>query len=209
MTEWPAPIPVLLDLFCGAGGAAMGYHRAGFDVVGVDIEPQPSEFIQADALEFVAEHGREFDAIHASPPCLYYTRLQCLPWVARGPWRSIPPTREAIRGAGLPYVIENVADAAADMFEPITLCGQMFGLPVYRHRCFEVSPFMLAPVHEKHRRVLAPGHRSLAKRHHGPITRMGIDWMTSAELGQAIPPAYTEFIGKVLSRQGLPVRIPG
>src|SRR5215510_8621482 len=88
--------PVLLDLFCGAGGAAVGYHRAGFDVVGVDINPQPHfpfEFVQADAIEFVTAHGQEFDHIHASPPCQFYTRLRTLPWLKdKEYWRSIPPT---------------------------------------------------------------------------------------------------------------------
>ena len=211
--------PRLLDLFCGAGGAAMGYARAGFDVAGVDNMPQknyPFEFHQADALEYAMKHGHKYDAIHASPPCQYYSRLRYLPWLHNQDyWRSIPPTREALLVAAVPYVIENVGDAYWDMRTPAILCGYSLGLSLYRHRCFETSPFsVLQPAHHPHRHVLAPGSASLAARRHGlngwngvsghqaVVERhrqhMGIDWMTGAELAQAIPPVYTEFIGKQL-----------
>ena len=219
--------PKLLDLFCGGGGAGMGYSRAGFDVVGVDHLPQPRypfEFIQAGALEYVAEHGHEYDAIHASPPCLYYSRLRHLPWLRdRIYWRSIPPSRQALIATGRPWVLENVEDAGWDMPESITLCGQMFNLPLFRHRRWETPFLMLQPPHEKHHSVLAPGRASLSKRHAGQdgfkeINRrsiaghiaghiagakqagfnMGIDWMKRDELTQAIPPAYTEYIGRAL-----------
>ena len=212
--------PRLLDLFCGAGGAGMGYSRAGFEVVGVDLHPQkhyPFEFHQADALEYVAEHGREFDAIHASPPCQFYSRLRYLPWLRdKEYWDSIPPTRAALRACGVPWVLENVEDAPVD---GVTLCGTMFGLgwpdgkPLYRHRRFETnSPDLwLAPGHGKHHQTLLPGRllKGRARLNNGYVIgghqnglramgAMGIDWMTGSELSQAIPPAYTEWIGRQL-----------
>ncbi|KKL95835.1 hypothetical protein LCGC14_1850630 [marine sediment metagenome] len=205
----------------------MGYSRAGFAVVGVDNRPQknyPFEFIQADALEYVAEHGHEYDAIHASPPCQYYSRLRHLPWLRdKVYWRSIPPTRTALQATEVAYVIENVEDAYWDMITPWIICGQSLGLKLYRHRCFETWPgVFFQPGHVKHTRVITPGSASLGKRHHGEqgfkeINRdsiagksgrkgdverrklvTGIDWMTGDELAQAIPPAYTEYIGKQL-----------
>ncbi|MBM3457495.1 MAG: DNA cytosine methyltransferase, partial [Armatimonadetes bacterium] len=143
--------PVLLDLFCGQGGAAMGYHRAGFDVVGVDLEPQPRypfRFIQADALEFLAEHGRGFEAIHASPPCQRYSR-------ATGNHRHekhpdlVGVTRDLILGTGFPYIIENVPQAP--LRSPVQLCGLMFpALRVIRHRDFESNLVLFAPAHPTH-----------------------------------------------------------
>lgn len=211
----------LLDLFCGAGGAAMGYSRAGFDIVGIDHVPQPHypfEFVQADALEYLAEHGHEFDAIHASPPCQFYSRLRHLPWLRhKRYWRSIPPTREGLVAAGKPWVIENVLDAGWDMGESIVVCGQMFGLHLFRHRRFASSFLMLAPPHERHHWIITPGRATLATRHQGlnawggeaghqaGVQRhrrnMDIDWMTGKELGQAVPPAYTYFVGSQLMRQ--------
>ena len=247
----------LLDLFCGAGGAAMGYSRAGFtDIVGVDIKPQPHypfTFIQADALEYLAEHGQEFDAIHASPPCQGYSIMNNLPWL-KG--RSYPllilPVREMLEAIGLPYVLENVVGARygakgltkrgleAHGLQAGWLCGTMFGLPFYRHRLFAGNWFWLAPGHPKHRirtipsppdgggtmnhgRPRDPFHDKDGKSIIGPgnlgkgngaqaagvgvghakgwrlaAEAMGIDWMNRAELTQAIPPAYTEFIGKAL-----------
>ncbi len=208
----------LLDLFCGAGGAAMGYHRAGFEVVGVDIAPQknyPFSFVQADALGYVAEHGHKFDAIHASPPCQFYSRLRYLPWLREKLyWRSIPPTIAALETVGRPWVLENVLDAGWDMGESIVVCGQMFGLHLFRHRRFASSFLMLAPPHETHHWVITPGRATLAQRRHGlnawggeaghqggvqrHRTNMDIDWMTGSELSQAVPPAYTEFVGRQL-----------
>ena len=210
--------PRIADLFSGAGGAAMGLHRAGFEVVGFDIEPQPHypfEFHQADALTVDL---RGYDAVWASPPCQYYSRLRYLPWLrGREYWRSIPPTRDSILASGLPYIIENVDDASWDMPDSIYLCGQMFGLPLFRHRRFESSVLLLQPAHQKHRGVIVHGRASLAQRQHGmgginawngvaghqagvkrPRAMMGIDWMTGAELTQAVPPAYSEFLGRQL-----------
>jgi DNA (cytosine-5)-methyltransferase 1 len=214
--------PRLLDLFCGAGGAAMGYHRAGFDVVGVDIAPQPHypfEFHQADALTWPLDG---FDAIHASPPCQHYTRLRTLPWLRdRVYWQSIPPVLDRIAATAVPWVIENVESRAAmnALGSAWVLCGAMFGLrwddgrELYRHRVFASSEFMLAPGHPKHQTVLVPGRllKDRGRLNNGYVVgghqnglramnALGIDWMTGAELSQAIPPAYTEWIGAQLLR---------
>ena len=218
--------PRLLDLFSGAGGAAMGYHRAGFEVVGVDIKPQPNypfEFHQADALEYPLDG---FDAVHASPPCQGYSRMRHLPWLKDRVYPLlIVPVRERLQSWGGPWVIENVEDAplqkALGLFgvHGVTLCGTMFDLDVYRHRPFESSVMLSSPQHRKHRAVIHPGSmlggRADVRRgvttwqenggvggHMANIDRariaMGIDWMTGDELSQAIPPAYTQWIGEQL-----------
>jgi DNA (cytosine-5)-methyltransferase 1 len=169
----------ILDLFCGAGGAGMGYSLAGFEVVGVDLEPQPRypfEFVQGDALEFLDAGGaRGFDAVHASPPCQAYTALRSLPWLRdRVYWESIPPTLERLERLEVPWILENVQRAPVD---GITLCGTMFGLewpdglPIYRHRRFASSEFLLAPGHPKHHRTLATGDDG---RPHGNRDRMDV-----------------------------------
>lgn len=203
--------PRLLDLFCGAGGAAMGYHRAGFDVVGVDIAPMPRypfEFVQADALEYCAAHGAEFDAIHASPPCQAYSRAKNL--TRKQYPMLVDKTRAALIATGRPYVIENVP--GAPLKSPALLCGLMFGLKTYRHRIFETSfpvPFELhAPHHaeqDKHygtnrqrEFVSVVGKTQYAGYMPRAKEAMGIDWMNSSELSEAIPPAYTEYIGRYL-----------
>lgn len=146
----------LLDLFCGAGGAAMGYHRAGFgEIVGVDINPQPRypfEFVQGDAVEYVAEHGHGFDAVHASPPCQGYSIMRNLPWLKDREYPMlIDPVRELLEQTGKPWVIENVMGAHLPAG---WLCGTMFGLPFYRHRAFESNWFWMQPGHPKHRVVI-------------------------------------------------------
>lgn len=160
--------PRLLDLFCGAGGAAMGYHRAGFDVVGVDINPQPNypfEFHQADATAvFMHSSGiwwtrtdklarplGRFDVVHASPPCQGYSALTTGTNAGRSARpRLVAATRALLDGADLPYVIENVQ--GSDVRRDATLCGEMFRLGVIRHRYFEVSGFAYSPpCHQKHR----------------------------------------------------------
>lgn len=207
--------PRLLDLFCGAGGAAMGYHRAGFEVVGVDIEPQPNypfEFHQEDAMTYAL---RGFDAIHASPPCQGYTTMNNRHGQEKTP-RLIGPLREALRCAGIPYVIENVEGALVDMQNPLTLHGGHFGLGVNRPRLFECSFLILTPdaprvkdpvaVYGKHHDGRRLWTRADGTEHHAPDNlaearaAMGIDWMEWDELREAIPPAYTEWIGKVLRR---------
>ena len=195
--------PRLLDLFCGAGGAAMGYHRAGFEVVGVDIEPQPNypfEFRRTDALS-VRLSG--FDAIHASPPC---QRWLGVPFALGQEYPDLlTPTRERLQEAGVPWVIENVPGAPLDGF---VLCGATFGLPVVRHRRFETSPaILLAPssCHQSswERGTEHPGTYPYAHGAWRPAWRNHVmpvvwPWMTLEEAGEAIPPAYTEWIGAQL-----------
>jgi DNA (cytosine-5)-methyltransferase 1 len=204
--------PRLLDLFCGAGGAAMGYSRAGFQVVGVDINPQPHypfEFHQVDALSLLQDyiddedHG-PFDAIHASPPCQGYSRMRHLPWLKDKQYALlIDPVRDLLEQAGLPWVIENVEDST--MPYSTVLCGLDFGLPIYRHRRFGANWLIMGRPHQQHTTTIAPG-RMLGDR--GRVSSwerntrlpdlMGCPWMTQKEVAQAIPPAYTEFIGAQL-----------
>ena len=208
-------MPRLLDLFCGAGGAAVGYSRAGFtEIVGVDNRPQkryPFTFVLGDALEYVRDHGHEFDAIHASPPCQAYIRSGMVAKDGRHP-DLLAPTRAALEATGSPWVIENVP--GAPMRPDIVLCGSMFGLGVRRHRWFEggppLQPFTLSCNHNwritgvyghPHGRGGAwrNGKRPMLPRDRETWTRaMGIDWMEPRELAAAIPPAYTEFIGRQL-----------
>lgn len=211
--------PKLLDLFSGAGGAGMGYYRAGFDVTGVDIKPQPRypfAFHQADALEFLREHGHEYAAIHASPPCQSYlnlTRLNESLGKAGDHPDLIEETRAALIATGRPYVIENVP--GAPLMTPIRLCGTSFGLPLRRHRLFESSTGMLG-MPCAHRLFRAPRYWSSWRldgvARLSPVVQvygqggghaewpaaMGIDWMTDQELALAIPPVYTRFIGAQL-----------
>jgi DNA (cytosine-5)-methyltransferase 1 len=203
--------PRLLDLFCGAGGAARGYQRAGFHVVGVDIAPQPryagDEFIRADALAYVATHGREFDAIHASPPCQGYSEATPIRVKAALP-RLIRPTRDALVATGRPYVIENVAGALTELRTPLLLCGSMFGLRVWRHRYFECAGvWLLSPSPCAHSgRPVTIHCGSNTRRTRGVTTAdqarlaLGVPWMTRDEAYEAIPPAYSEFVGHQLLR---------
>lgn len=202
----------LLDLFCGAGGAAMGYHRAGFEVVGVDIKPQPHypfEFHQADALTYPLGG---FDAYHASPPCQKFSTSTLTKNRDKHP-NLIPPIREMFVATDKPYVIENVMKAP--LLATLMLCGSMFGLGVVRHRYFEMYPNSLFPpyccTHTK--KVQRQGYAPDEKRQLWCITRsaarlegagesMGIDWMQrdALQIAEAIPPAYTEYIGLYLMR---------
>jgi len=192
----------LLDLFCGAGGAGMGYHRAGFEVTGVDIahmKDYPFTFIQGDALEYLAAHGHEYDAIHASPPCQAFTAMQHIRKNSEKHPDLIEPTRAALKATGKPCVIENVEGAPMD--NAITLCGSMFGLKIIRHRLFESNiPMPLLMPCCNHADVYDPWHgkRDAVKFREA----MGIDWMRDAggggrkgTLSEAIPPAYTEWLG--------------
>jgi len=155
--------PRLLDLFSCQGGAGVGYHRAGFDVTGVDLDRTngryyPFEFHHADALEYVTEHWRDFDAVHASPPCQAMTRGNA-GRITRHV-NLIPDTRAALEATGLPYVIENVEDAGKHMRSPELLCGSMFGLAtededgeplrLERHRLFETNWGYRAPAEHAH-----------------------------------------------------------
>lgn len=206
--------PRLLDAFCGAGGAARGYQMAGFHVTGVDIKPQPryagDVFVQGDALEYVREHGHEFEAIHASPPCQCYSRGTKQSKTADLHPDLIEETRAALLATGRPYVIENVGDARVWLRSPFMLCGSMFPeLRTYRHRLFESSVFVLAPSHRRHvvrtprSNVYVPGMFMTVYGHVSPVEKarevMGIDWpMTQREVTEAIPPAYTRFVGEQL-----------
>ena len=243
--------PKLLDLFCGAGGAAMGYHRAGFEVVGVDINPQPRfpfEFHQADALTYPLDG---FDVIHASPPCQIHSAM------TKGRWQHrlenhinlIPQTRKLLQDSGKPYIIENVQGAKCELINPFMLCGTMFNLEtkygsqLRRHRLFETNFNVIVELACNHKKGsvigVYGGGQHPGKRYHrndsgdlvtpqkqfpatigvwgnagGSSTRdgvtqfgtqdrrdaMDIQWMTGKELSQAIPPAYTEYIGKQLRK---------
>lgn len=212
--------PRLLDLFCCAGGAAWGYHRAGFDVVGVDIAPQPNypfEFVQGDALAYLMEYGHDFDAIHASPPCQAFTAMRHMPDARRHP-DFIGPTRQLLGAMGIPHVIENVV--GAPIRNPTTLCGTMFGLGVdgfelQRHRLFESNVPIEPPAPCRHALPVIGvygGHvRCRSKWRNGgrdfpgldrkqlAMTALGIEHpMTMGELSEAIPPAYAEHLGAQL-----------
>lgn len=200
----------LLDLYCKAGGAGMGYHRAGFEVVGVDIAPQrhyPFKFVQADAIEYVSQYGWMFDAIHASPPCQAFSRLTPTTHKKNHP-DLIAPTREALKRVGAPYVIENVADAVTALINPVMLCGSMFGLKVFRHRYFECSwNLMFSPAtcrHDFTPVVISGSPRRTTGRLEYPAQACreasGLYWMTRKEMDEAIPPAYTEWIGRELMK---------
>ncbi len=196
-----------LDLFCGAGGASMGYHRAGFEVVGVDVNPQPNypfEFIQADAMSFPLEG---FDLIVASPPCQAFTLAQRIR--DRKHPDLIGRTRRRLLASGTPFVIENVV--GAPLINPTMLCGAMFGLRVYRHRLFECSfpvaeiahPPHIAPLRKMGRPVRDGEFMHVVGNFSGvKIAReaMGIEWMKRDELREAIPPIYCEYIGREAMR---------
>lgn len=214
--------PIILDLYCGVGGAGVGYHRAGFDVFGVDYAPQPDypfEYEQCDALAYLRsaiDSGaiRRFDAIHASPPCQHASAL------TKGTNRGngvhypslIEPTRALLIESGLPYVIENVQGAAVR--RDVTLCGERFGLRVIRHRYFECSFPTVQPEHVPHRgRVAGMRHGEWFDGPYfavygdgggkGTVAQwrdaMGIDWTHERKsIAEAIPPAYTEYIGDLL-----------
>jgi DNA (cytosine-5)-methyltransferase 1 len=216
--------PKALDLFCCAGSVSVGLHRAGFDVVGVDIEPMPEyprrpgfTFVQADAFTFPLDG---YDFIWASPMCQRYSSATRQSGTPEDHPDQIAPIRERLRASGKPYIIENVV--GAPLLNPIMLCGAMFDLGVVRHRLFECSFLVLAPPHPKHKGSLLTGEYVIVagnggvpswtykKREAMGLPRfmpdemkletwqkaMGIDWMSRETLVQAIPPAYAEWLGK-------------
>jgi len=216
----------ILDLFCGAGGASYGYGLAFPDaeIVGVDCYQQPRypfTFIQGDALMFCQKYGKDFDIIHASPPCQIFSQIT--PARSRSSHKNlIPLTRVVIQEAHPTfYIIENVDRAKEHLINPILLCGATFGLKVYRHRLFEISHPIQQPFHETHNdKTPAANRKTLAEslspkgfisvvgggsRLHQVGRRdifeyrkkaMGIDWMNRYELCQAIPPRFTKYIGQ-------------
>ena len=216
----------LLDLYSCAGGAAVGYHKAGFEVIGVDINPQPRypfEHHMADALEFVAAHGHEYDVIHASPPCQAFSATKSLHTNTHPD--LIGQTREALQATGRPYVIENVP--RSPLVNPITLCGTEFGLTaldvdgvplkLIRHRLFESNVPLARPSGCNHDKSIltasvygagggwTPAHRDSPKRCGGYVPHtdvcrelLGVDWTNKHELSQVVPPAYTEWVGRQL-----------
>ncbi len=216
--------PRLLDLFCGAGGAAMGYHRAGFDVVGVDIKPQPHypfEFIQGNALAVLADRWfitPRFDAIHASPPCQRYSSITRVNGAQESHPDLVSATRELLEATGLPYVIENVV--GAPLREPVLVCGVALGMNLdryvlRRHRLFESNVALMSPGCACHRGdgktlgVYGGGPTTTKRPNLGggrpqQATRaqarelMDMPWATKKEINEAIPPAYTELIGHQL-----------
>lgn len=211
-------MPKLLDLYCCQGGASRGYVDAGFEVVGVDIDPQPRypyKFVQADAIAFFANHAHQFTAWHASPPCQAHTKAQKI----RGNYHRdyITDTRrmfvEANRYrerngvAPVPWVIENVP--GAPLIAPIELCGAMFGIETYRHRLFETNWTLTAPEHPDHIARTTKMGRSPVDGEYMHIVGnfsgverargvMAMPWANRDGLREAIPPAYTEHIGRAM-----------
>lgn len=195
----------VLDLFCGAGGASEGYRYLGYEIVGVDVKAQrryPYEFYQADAMTFPLTG---FDLIHASPPCQDHSRLS-----SRSPEHGtgwmLEATIERLEASGLHFIVENVPDARPRMGEVVQLCGSSFGLGVRRHRLFRSNLPLLGSVCNhvgQGQPVGCYGHgggKDRGRGNKGTVSEcaeaMGIDWMTGPEMAQAIPPAYTEYLGK-------------
>jgi DNA (cytosine-5)-methyltransferase 1 len=216
MTQ-PIPIrrerrPRLLDAFCCQGGASKGYADAGFDVTGIDKDPQPRypyRFIQAEAVAYIREHGHEYDAIHASPPCQFDSDCQRLRGNAHPD--LIAPTRAALESTGRPWVMENVRGAVAKLNAPVMLCGAMFGMATYRHRYFEAGAGMVlaVPQHTEHvvrqakmGRPVPPGHFGQFVGNFSGVENarrvMGVPWMNRDGIRECIPPAYTLLLGTQL-----------
>lgn len=196
--------PKLLDLFSCAGGAAVGYDRAGFDVEGVDHVPQPSYPFQhhvRDALETLTDRVfmSGFAAIHASPTCQRKARVTAWRGRREDHPNTLTPTLALLRAQALPYVVENVPEAEDELRPDYRLCGTQFGLKVRRHRSFEAGNWPaahLVPSCQCHRNPhLIPFEH---KDERAFADAMGCTWMSVKEGRQAIPPAYTRFIGEQL-----------
>lgn len=201
----------ILDLFCGGGGASLGYEQAGLEVVGVDLNKQKNyrgEFIQSDAIEFLLENYKNFDFVHASPPCQKYSK-SAMQWRKNGKEYPdlIEPTRAALISTGKPYIIENVTNAP--LINPFLLCGAMFDIPTYRHRLFESNLTFIVPEHPKH---IIKCTKLGRKTKHGEFIDYvghfsgvlmvkqftGLHWLNLTELAQSLPPQYTKFTGEQL-----------
>lgn len=228
-THHRRPRPFMLDLFCCAGGAGKGYWQAGFDVLGIDIDPQPRyplAFVRGDALEVLRElhhtgryRGREVEFVHASPPCQAHSDLQKQ---SKRHYRDfIPDVRWRLQEWGGPYVIENVE--GAPLIDPIRLCGASPEFPelrVIRHRLFESNlelqgtvcpePHPLCFTHDKRKahygrldqntsyvQVTGGGNCTVANKR----AAMGTPWMTGRECNEAIPPAFTHYLGRQVLAQ--------
>nr|WP_257019248.1 SAM-dependent methyltransferase [Streptomyces sp. TLI_235] len=192
----------------------MGYHLAGYRVLGIDLHPQPRypfAFIQADAVAFITGHGHRFGFVHASPPCQHYSGTQRIQGNEHPD--LIAPTRTALESTGRPWVIENVAGARHELRDPVMLCGAMLGLETYRHRYFETGGFTLTPpAHPCHAVPQAKMGRPVPPGHFGqfvgnfsgvPLARrvMHVPWMNRDGIRESIPPAYTELIGRQAAQQ--------
>jgi DNA (cytosine-5)-methyltransferase 1 len=208
------PKPLLYDIFCGAGGATRGYQNAGFRVIGIDNRPQPhycgDGFIQMDAFEFMRRYmAGEYEpasAFAASPPCQRYSVETPQKYKCNHP-DLIGQTRELLLETGKIFIIENVTGARFHLRNPIMLCGSMFHLPIWRHRWFEIHPAMFIltrPCDHSNIPVLITG---TTRRNGYPRTEpsadvrraaLGTPWMVISEMDDAIPPFFTEFIGKQL-----------
>jgi hypothetical protein len=193
--------PLLADLFCGAGGAAAGYDAAGFDVVGVDCEEQPNfpfAFVRGDAMRPPLDL-RDFAVIHASPPCQHYSRATA--WTgdrSRHP-DLIAAVRRLLQASGRPYVIENVQEARRKLHHPIMICGSWLGLRVQRHRYFECPSLPLTLTPDCRHRPDDYSHDHGAKQPESVYRdAMGCQWMTVHESREAIPPAFTHWLGERL-----------
>lgn len=212
----------VLDLFCGGGGISVGYFNAGFEVVGVDVEPQryyPFEFIQKSVFDLDLDYMKSFDLIHASPPCQAYSFST--QWIRNKGLKQyldlVQVTRNLLESTGKPYVIENVP--GAPLRKDLVLCGDMFDLGVIRHRHFEIKGFKVQQLkHIKHKGMVADGSKmgvyggnprnartrkryTVASHMTGTLAQwknaMGIFWINNKHiLAQAIPPKYSEYIGK-------------
>ena len=198
----------IADLFCGVGGASVGLHRAGYEVVGFDIRPQPNypktlEFHQSDAFDVDLS---SFDAVWASPPCQGYSGHTGDE--ANKTPKYIDAMRERLTDNGKPFIIENVIGARDYMQNPVMLCGCMFDLEIRRRRLFESGVNLVAPEHDHKPIVYTEADRRLYSvtghsRHKGTTAiwqrMMGMPWAKRAkELTEAIPPNYSEYLGKQL-----------
>lgn len=227
--ELPERVPnglIVLDTFCCAGGMGMGYYLAGFEVVGVDLRPQPNypfPFIQGDAIEYIRKHGHEYDLVHGSPPCQAYTPLNA--YNHKTYPDLIAPTRDAMIYAGQPYAIENVEAAWPELRDPVMLCGSIFKLKMYRHRLFETSFKVRDRMHWRHVHTCtrngylptrsAPFMTITGGRHsrawqNAAADAMEMPWIKVAaggdiklgirEVCEAIPPKYAKYIGEEFLR---------
>lgn len=212
--------PKCLDLYCGGGGASYGFEQAGFDVTGIDLYPQPrykGNFIQADAIEYLLEYGHLYDFIHASPPCQEYTQAtKQFRMLGKTYPTLVEATRAAFIKVGRPCSMENVV--GSPLINPILLCGTMFGLPTYRHRLFETSFPIQAPIHPIHLAKNAKMGRRVKEGefiqyvgHFSGVKMVqdftGLHWLGQNELRESIPPQYTKWLGEYVIKNVLSTNI--